>query len=113
MRHFTNRLFSGASVTTVFHELWHGLWNKAQASGTISRDEALGFVRSVDSVMGEKKMKRGQGQDQALRLLPADFDTLETKDQDTAISEALSHIAEMEVLRTRKRAVGDKSVTSR
>ncbi len=60
--------------------------------------------------MGEKAMKRGAGPDQALRLLPADFDSLDTATQDTAIGEALSHIAEMEILRTRKRAAGDKSV---
>lgn len=110
VRHATNRLFKGASVLTVFHEMWHGMWRKSRAAGTITRDEALSFVRGVQQAVGEGKLKRGRTAGESLAFLPADFDALSEKDQDTALDEALSEIAEMEILRTRKRAKDKKPI---
>lgn len=106
VRQWTNRFFRGSSVTTVFHELWHGLWRKQQAAGTISRDEALDFVMAVNEQLGGT-LKRGRMAGEKLALLPEGIAREDVTDG--MIDEALSEIGEMEVLRTRKRGADAKA----
>lgn len=113
VRTFTNRLFQGASVTTIVHEMGHGMLRELEASGVIVRDEKVAFVKAVNEVMKGKVMKdrtiNGKTiKGQALALLPdgvADADLT-----DDMLNEAISHILEAEVLRTRKRTKSDKAV---
>lgn len=95
-RQTINRLYSGANVATVFHEQWHGQYREALATNRISRDEALDFALSMDALFKQSKNKRGL----FLDLFPAGV-TRETV-TDTMLDEAISSIAEAEVLRSRK-----------
>lgn len=108
VREWTNRFFRGSSVTTVFHELWHGLWRKQQDAGTITRDEAVAFVRAVDQALAGRTLRRGVLAGESLRLIPEG--TGNDQITDAQLEEALAAIAEMEILRTRKRAPGSKAV---
>lgn len=110
VRHMTNRLFRGGSVLTVFHEMWHGMTRRATAAGVISRNEKIQFIRTLQSGIGEGTLKRGALRGESIAFLPTDFDTLDTAMQDKAIDEAMSEIAEMEVLRTRKRKKDGKVI---
>lgn len=95
-RQTINRLFSGSSVATVFHEQWHGQYAEALATGRISRDEALEFAMTMDALFKQAKNKRQLH----LNLFPEGI----TADRvtDTMLDEAISQIAEAEVLRSRK-----------
>lgn len=95
-RQTINKLYSGANVATVFHEQWHGQYREALATNRISRDEALDFALSMDALFKQSKNKRGL----FLDLFPAGV-TRETV-TDTMLDEAISSIAEAEVLRSRK-----------
>jgi len=108
VRTFTNRLFQGASVTTIVHEMGHGMLRELEAAGVIVRDEKLRFVRAVDSVMRGQVLKRGMLKGQKLALLPegiADADIT-----DGMLNEGISHILESELLRTRKLAKDAKAL---
>jgi len=96
MRTTINKLFRGAAVTDVFHETFHGLRRQAHAAGTITRADEIAVLRALDTVLAGKRTKDGT----ALRFIPENM----TDDQvsDTLIDEAISEIAEMELLRTRK-----------
>lgn len=91
-----NRLFAGSTVATVFHEQWHGQYAEALQSGRITRDEALEFAMTMDALFKEAKNKRQLH----LNLFPDGI----TSDQvtDTMLDEAISQIAEAEVLKSRK-----------
>lgn len=106
VRTFTNRLFSGASATTIVHETVHGMVRRAEAAGALTRDDKLQFVKAVNEVMQGRVLKKGRNAGQSLALLPAGItDDMITDDM---INEGISHIAEAEILRTRKRAKGAK-----
>jgi hypothetical protein len=97
MRETVNKLFRGASVTDVFHENVHGLRRGALAAGTITRSDEIALLRSLDTILGGKVTKEGV----QLRFIPENM----TDDQisETLLDEAFSEIAEMEILRTRKK----------
>jgi hypothetical protein len=97
-RRTVNRLNQGASVLTVFHEETHGFWREALRTGRLKREHAVSVLRALDTILAKKTTREGQ----PIRFLPADFNTLSTQEQDTAIDEAISELMEAEVLRTRK-----------
>lgn len=92
IRRTVNRLQEGASVLTVFHEETHGYWREAQATGRLTSDDAVTFLRALDTVLATRKGREGQN----LRLLPDGEVTA------TQIDEAISELMEAEVIRTRK-----------
>jgi hypothetical protein len=93
-----NRILEGGSVLDVFHEETHGFRRQAHARGTLTREDDVAFVNAVNQVLQGRTTREGK----PLQLLPADFDTLSESDQETALDEAISAIAEAEVVRTRK-----------
>jgi hypothetical protein len=93
-----NRILEGGSVLDVFHEETHGFRRQAHARGILTREDDVAFVTAVNTVLQGKTTREGK----PLQLLPADFDTLSESDQETALDEAISAIAEAEVVRTRK-----------
>jgi len=108
VRTFTNRLFHGASVTTIVHETVHGMVSRAEAAGAINRADKLQFVKAVNTVMQGKVLTKGRNAGQKLALLPEGI--AEADITDDMINEGISHIAEAEILRTRKRAKDDKTL---
>ncbi|MBX3740248.1 MAG: hypothetical protein KF712_04610 [Akkermansiaceae bacterium] len=94
VRHTTNRLQQGASVLTVFHEETHGFWKEALATGRITRQEAITFLRAVDTVLSTRTGREGQ----SLRLLPEG----DVEITDVHLDEAIAELREAEILRTRK-----------
>lgn len=96
VRETVNRLFRGASVTDVFHETFHGLRRQARKAGTITREDEIAVLRALDTVLGGRKTKDGT----QLRFIPEGM--LDADISETLLDEALSEIAEMELLRTRK-----------
>ena len=108
IRNTVNRLFQGAAVTDVFHEDFHGIRREAHAAGRITRDDEISLLRALDQVLGGKVVRKDGTQ---LRFIPeamADADVTETH-----LDEAISEIAEMEILRSReggtKRVGGNKA----
>lgn len=103
-RETTNKLYQGSSVATVFHEYFHGIRREAFREGRITPAEELEFLWEMDSAFKASKNKRGL----KLGLLPDGV----TKDKVTEKmrDEAISKIAEAEVLRARQ---GGKSGQSR
>lgn len=99
-RRTVNRLFKDASVATVFHETWHGLRREAQALGRITRQEEIEFVRGLDELFKKSVNKRGL----KLQLLPDGI--ADEKITNTMLDEAISQVAEAEVLRSRKGGKG-------
>ena len=93
-----NRILEGGSVLDVFHEETHGFRRQAHARGILTREDDLAFVSAVNTVLQGQTTREGA----PLQLLPADFATLSETDQETALDEAISAIAEAEVVRTRK-----------
>ena len=93
-----NRILEGGSVLDVFHEETHGFRRQAHARGILTREDDLAFVSAVNTVLQGQTTREGA----PLQLLPADFATLSESDQETALDEAISAIAEAEVVRTRK-----------
>jgi hypothetical protein len=108
VRSFTNRLFAGSSVLTLTHETGHGMLRQLRAAGEITHADELAFVRAVDNVMNAQVLRRGNQAGQRLALLNegiADADVTPKM-----LDEAIQKIIEAELLRTRKRNVGDKSI---
>lgn len=103
-RHTVNKLNRGASVLTVFHEETHGFWREAINTGRLSRADARSLLDSLDAILSKKQTRedKNAGKDTTLRFLPADFDSLTSTKQETALDEAISELMESEVLRTRK-----------
>ena len=97
MRETVNNLFRGASVTDVFHETFHGLRRGALAAGTITRADEIALLRSLDTILGGKVTKEGV----QLRFIPENM--TDEQISETLLDEAFSEIAEMEILRTRKK----------
>lgn len=95
-RQTINRLFSGSSVATVFHEKWHGQYAEALATGRITRDEALEFAMTMDALFKQAKNKRQLH----LNLFPEGITSEGVTD--TMLDEAISQIAEAEVLKSRQ-----------
>jgi hypothetical protein len=93
-----NRIQQGATILTVFHEETHGFWREAQAKGRLSQDEAITFLKGLDT-LGTSNAARGKAYK---TLLPADFDTLPAEDKAVAVDEAISEWMEAEILRSRK-----------
>lgn len=92
VRETVNRLYSGSSTLTAFHETFHGLRRAALARGAITRADEIALLRSLDTIFAKSGKAR--------RFIPdgmADDQVTEAR-----IDEAISAIAEMEVLRTRK-----------
>jgi len=93
-----NRILEGGSVLDVFHEETHGFRRQAHARGILTREDDVAFVNAVNTVLKGRTTREGQ----PLQLLPENFETLSESDQETALDEAISAIAEAEVVRTRK-----------
>ena len=98
MRTTVNRIQQGATILTVFHEETHGFWREAQAQGRLTQDEAITFLKGLDT-LGQQNRTRGK---QYQSLLRADFDTLNDYDKKVAVDEAISEWMEAEILRSRK-----------
>ena len=96
LRTTVNRIYRGGSVLTVFHETFHGLRRQAHAAGTITRADEIALLRGLDQVLATRKAADGT----ALRFIPEGM--AEDQISDTLLDEAISEIAEMEVLRLRK-----------
>lgn len=106
VRGYVNRLFAGASVATIVHEMGHGMLRKLEAAGVIVHEEKLAFVRAVDAGL-QGKTTRGEGK-QSLALLPAGI-----ADADVTagmLNEAISHILEADLLRTRRMGKDAKAI---
>jgi hypothetical protein len=96
-RHTINRIYADGTIATVFHEDFHGFWREARASGRITRDEEISFLRVLDGVMAGKTDKSRR----AIRFLPEGI--ADDAITDMQIDEAMSELAEAEILRTRRR----------
>lgn len=97
IRRTINRFFQGASALTVFHETFHGLRQKALAAGLITRDDEIQLLRALDQILAGKVVRKDGTQ---LRFIPEGMTDQEITD--THLDEAMSEIAEMEILRTRQ-----------
>jgi hypothetical protein len=104
-----NRILDGGSVLDVFHEETHGFRRQAHARGILTREDDVNFVNAVNQVLQGQTTREGQ----PLQLLPADFDTLTPADQETALDEAISAIAEAEIVRTRKGSTNNQAPSTR
>ncbi len=96
IRQTTNTIYSGGSIVDAFHEVAHGLSEKARADGTLTREDDIAMLRALDTCYAGKQTKDGK----SLRFIPegmADADIPET-----LLDEAKSKIFEMEILRTNK-----------
>lgn len=107
LRTTVNRIFRGGSVLTVFHETFHGLRRQARAAGTITRADEIALLRGLDRILAGKRVKGGR----ELRFIPDGM--ADDQVSETLLDEAISEIAEMEVLRTRKGAGKGKLGVSR
>jgi hypothetical protein len=95
-RHTINRIFADGTIFTVFHEDMHGFRREARASGRITREEEIAFLRMLDGAMAGKKDKSGQ----PIRFLPEGL--ADEAVSDLHLDEAMSELAEAEILRTRR-----------
>jgi len=119
LRTTVNRLFRGAAVTDVFHEEFHGIRREAHAAGRITRADEVKLLRALDRVLEGKRVRKDgtqlrfipEGITQEMlesgvipqELLPENFNGTSQQYAETLIDEAISEIAEMEILRSRKR----------
>lgn len=110
VRTFTNRFFQHSSVLTLVHETGHSMYKRAIASGTITRAETLQFVRAVDAVQRGQKLKRGPDgvSGQAANLIEEGM--ADEAITDGMLEERVQWIMEAELLRSRKRAKGEKAI---
>jgi hypothetical protein len=109
LRQTINQLYAGSSVTDVFHEAFHGFRREAHAAGRITRADDIAVLRALDTVLAGKVTRpTTSGRTEQLRFLPEGI----TDDQITAtmLDEAISHVGEMEVLRSRTDRSGKKQM---
>jgi hypothetical protein len=108
-RKTTNQLYLGASITDVFHEGFHGFRREARAAGRITRADDIALLRSLDTIFAGKTTKRdADGNVEQLRFLP---EGIADKDIDEdMIDEAMSHVGELEILRSRTDRSGKKQL---
>jgi len=114
-----NRLYREAAITDIFHETFHGLRRRALASGAITRTDEIQVLRSLDQIFKGRKTKKGDPMqfipdgitDEMImtgkvpaELIPKEFKGDGKRYINTLLDEAISEIAEMEVLRTKKGA---------
>lgn len=98
-RETSNRINSGASALTVFHEEAHGFYVEALRSGRLTKEETVEFIRAVQTAQASRSRGR-----EDVRLLPDGEVT------DVQVDEAVSEFMESEILRKRKS--GDSRVPS-
>jgi len=100
LRRTINDLYRGSTVTDVFHEAFHGFRREAHAAGRLTRADDIAILRALDTILAGKATKMdANGRTEKLRFLPEGI----TDDQITAtmLDEAISHVGEMEILRSR------------
>lgn len=100
LRTTINQLYQQSNVTTVFHEAFHGFRREAHAAGRLTRADDIAILRALDTILAGKATKMdANGRTEQLRFLPEGI----TDDQITAtmLDEAISHVGEMEILRSR------------
>jgi hypothetical protein len=102
-RHTINRIYADGTIATVFHEDFHGFRREARASGRITREEEITFLRMLDGAMAGKTDKSGR----AIRFLPEGI--ADDAITDVQLDEAMSELAETEILRRRRPHKGGDS----
>lgn len=99
-RRTLNKLFQGSSIATVFHEAWHGYSAEALATGRMTRDEQLDFAIGMNDLFAAANNRRAQ------KVLLFPEGTTRENITDTMLDEAISKIAEAEVLKSRQGGKG-------
>lgn len=104
-RQTVNKLYQGSSVATVFHEYFHGIRREAFAQKRITPEEETDFLMAMDEEFKASKNKRNM----SLGLLPEGI----SRDQVTEKmrDEAISKLAEAEVLKSRRGGAGRNTQT--
>lgn len=101
LRRTINDLYRGSTVTDVFHEAFHGFRREAHDAGRLTLADDIAVLRALDTILAGKATKMdANGRTEQLRFLPENI----TDDQITAtmLDEAISHVGEMEILRSRQ-----------
>ncbi|MDC0088173.1 hypothetical protein OAI07_01380 [Akkermansiaceae bacterium] len=102
-----NVMFGGSNLNTAIHEHTHEVRRKFMRDGSFSFIEQVDAIESIDEAFRSltiTKMKDGEkvtvkGSERT--FLPDGFRDLDSEKQETFVSEAISELAEMFVLRTR------------
>jgi hypothetical protein len=91
------KLFSGATLGTVFHEEWHKLRARAMAAGVSTRDHDLQLLRAFDQAYGEHRMRTGEGKQKGrkIKFVPDNFAEQTPQRQEEILDEAIAEIAEV------------------
>lgn len=102
-----NKLFAGSNLFAAIHEHTHETRRRLMREGAFTKEEQISEFQRLDTSLaattftetrdGERVERSGE----TLRFLPANFSELSEQEQETALDEAMSHIAETLVLRTR------------
>jgi Zeta toxin len=100
VRHYVNRFYQGASMKDVIHEIWHGITQKADDLGLVSREEKINLVREFDRQLQGMILKRGELAGKNLGLLPAGIADADISDK--ILGDAISRIGEIALMRLRK-----------